>query len=66
MVIETITSPEMHAIETNAQYYGISLLQLMETAGRNVAEEIALRFNPKETSKFLGNTKQCISGKDES
>lgn len=39
----------MRAIETNAEYYGISLLQLMETAGRNVAEEIASRFNPKRT-----------------
>jgi len=49
MVTETITSPEMRALETNAEYYGISLLQLMETAGRNVAEEIASRFNPKKT-----------------
>ena len=46
---ETITSPKMRAVETNAEYYGISLLQLMETAGRNVAEEIASRFNPKRT-----------------
>jgi NAD(P)H-hydrate epimerase len=37
----------MRAIETNAEYYGISLLQLMEAAGRNVADEIAARFNPK-------------------
>jgi hydroxyethylthiazole kinase-like uncharacterized protein yjeF len=49
MVNETVTIREMRAIETNAEYYGISLLQLMETAGRNVAEEIASRFNPKET-----------------
>ena len=49
MVTETITSPEMRALETNAAYYGISLLQLMETAGRNVAEEIASRFNSKKT-----------------
>ena len=49
MVTEMITSPEMRAAETNAEYYGISLLQLMETAGRNVAEEIASRFNPKKT-----------------
>jgi NAD(P)H-hydrate epimerase len=49
MVTETITSSEMRAVETNAEYYGISLLQLMETAGRNVAEEIASRFNPKKT-----------------
>ncbi len=46
---ETISTPEMRAIETNAEYFGISLLQLMETAGRNVAEEIAARFQPKKT-----------------
>ncbi|MFA5365590.1 MAG: NAD(P)H-hydrate dehydratase, partial [Candidatus Bathyarchaeia archaeon] len=44
---ETVTSHEMRAIETNAEYYGVSLLQLMEAAGRNIAEEIASRFNPK-------------------
>jgi len=49
MVTETITTPEMRALETNAEYYGISLLQLMETAGRNIAEEIAARFQPKKT-----------------
>ena len=49
MVTETINTAEMRAYETNAEYYGISLLQLMETAGRNVAEEIAARFNPKKT-----------------
>ncbi|MBT8172034.1 NAD(P)H-hydrate dehydratase [Candidatus Bathyarchaeota archaeon] len=49
MVTNTITSSEMRAIETNAEYFGISLLQLMENAGRNVAEEIASRFNYKKT-----------------
>ena len=49
MVTETVTSPEMRAIETNAEYFGVSLLQLMETAGRNVAEEIAARFKAKKT-----------------
>jgi hydroxyethylthiazole kinase-like uncharacterized protein yjeF len=49
MVDETITSPEMRALEINSEYFGISRLQLMETAGRNVAEEIALRFKPKKT-----------------
>ena len=49
MVTETITTPEMRALETNAEYYGISLLQLMETAGRNVADEIAARFQPNKT-----------------
>jgi len=49
MADETITTPEMRALETNAEYYGVSLLQLMETAGRNVAEEIAARFQPNKT-----------------
>ena len=47
MVTETINSSEMRLVETNAEYYGISLLQLMETAGRNVAEEIASRLAQK-------------------
>src|SRR4030065_2858990 len=38
-----ISSREMRALETNAEYFGISLLQLMENAGRNVAAEIASR-----------------------
>ncbi len=41
---ETITSKNMRAIESNAEYFGISLLQLMENAGRNVALEIDNRF----------------------
>jgi NAD(P)H-hydrate epimerase len=39
-----ISSREMRALETNAEYFGISLLQLMENAGRNIATEIATRF----------------------
>ncbi|MCW4009566.1 MAG: NAD(P)H-hydrate dehydratase [Candidatus Bathyarchaeota archaeon] len=41
---ENITSRDMRALETNAVYFGISLLQLMENAGRNVAAEICSRF----------------------
>jgi NAD(P)H-hydrate epimerase len=40
-----ITSLEMRTLEINAEYFGISLLQLMENAGRNVAAEIASRFS---------------------
>lgn len=40
----TIMSREMRALEVNAQYFGISRLQLMENAGCSVAEEIASRF----------------------
>jgi NAD(P)H-hydrate epimerase len=44
-----ITTNEMRALETNAEYYGITKLQLMENAGRNVAAEVSSRFKPKET-----------------
>lgn len=47
MGLETINSQSMRALETNAEYFGISLLQLMENAGRNVALEINARFKPK-------------------
>ena len=46
--LQAITSREMRALEVNAEYFGISLLQLMENAGRNVAVDIAQRF---ETGK---------------
>ena len=39
-----ISSREMRALEINAEYFGVSPLQLMENAGRNVAVEIASRF----------------------
>jgi ADP-dependent NAD(P)H-hydrate dehydratase / NAD(P)H-hydrate epimerase len=45
---EDITSREMRALEVNAEYFGVSLLQLMENAGRNVAAEIASRFTHDE------------------
>ena len=38
-----ISSREMRALEVNAEYFGITLLQLMENAGRNVAAEAASR-----------------------
>ena len=34
----------MRALEVNAEYYGVSLLQLMENAGRSVAQEAIQRF----------------------
>ena len=44
-----ITSREMRALEMNSEYYGVSRLQLMENAGRSVADEIFSRFKPKNT-----------------
>lgn len=48
MALENITSREMRALEVNAEYFGISLLQLMENAGRGVAEEISARFKKSQ------------------
>ncbi|MEM3783637.1 MAG: NAD(P)H-hydrate dehydratase [Candidatus Bathyarchaeia archaeon] len=44
-----ITSSEMRALELNAEYFGVSQLQLMENAGRNVALEIASKFKPDQS-----------------
>jgi NAD(P)H-hydrate epimerase len=50
-----ISSRDMRALETNAEYYGISLLQLMENAGHNVASNIASRFEPsRRVAIFCG------------
>jgi hydroxyethylthiazole kinase-like uncharacterized protein yjeF len=50
-----ITSREMRALEANAQYFGISLLQLMENAGRSVAQEVIMRFQKnKKVVVFCG------------
>lgn len=46
---EDITSREMHALEINAEYFGVSRLQLMENAGHSIASEISARFQPKKT-----------------
>jgi hydroxyethylthiazole kinase-like uncharacterized protein yjeF len=53
MQTPTINSKDMRAIETNAEYYGISLLQLMENAGRAVATEISDRFNEDHAIVFF-------------
>jgi len=44
---EAVTAREMRAIEMNAEYLGVSKLQLMESAGRSVAEAVKERFTPK-------------------
>ena len=57
MALEKImTTREIKALDVNAEYFGISRLQLMENAGRNVAVEIASRFRPQdaEIAVFCG------------
>jgi NAD(P)H-hydrate epimerase len=45
----SITSREMRALELNSEYFGVSRLQLMENAGKSLAEEVANRFKPDKT-----------------
>jgi hydroxyethylthiazole kinase-like uncharacterized protein yjeF len=45
----SVTSREMRALELNAEYFGVSRLQLMENAGHNVALEVASRFKREKT-----------------
>jgi len=54
-MLEPITSREMRALELNAEYLGVSQLQLMENAGHSIALEIASRFKPdKPVAIFCG------------
>ena len=46
---QTIKGREMRSLETNSEYFGFSRLQMMENAGRTVANEIASRFSLKDT-----------------
>ncbi len=54
--IRTLSSVEMAALETNAEYFGVSTLQLMENAGSAVAREIARRFDIKNRITFFAGT----------
>ena len=55
MQANTITNREMRALETNAEYFGINLLQLMENAGAKVTREVIARFpKTKKITIFCG------------
>jgi len=47
-LIEAVSSAVMKAIELNAEYLGVSRVQLMENAGYAIAREIASRVKPRE------------------
>jgi hydroxyethylthiazole kinase-like uncharacterized protein yjeF len=48
MVNDFVTSSEMRALEVNAEYFGVSRVQLMEVAGLQVSSEISSRFKPEK------------------
>jgi|Deesub1362A_J573_1020465.scaffolds.fasta_scaffold00841_3 NAD(P)H-hydrate epimerase len=52
--MNTITSSEMAAVDTNCEYHGLSRLQLMENAGRGLADEISKRFDGGKITILAG------------
>jgi NAD(P)H-hydrate epimerase len=46
---EVVTSREMRALELNAEYFGVSQIQLMENAGVAVANVVRARFRSLKT-----------------
>ncbi len=54
MNTETYTSLEMRRLELNSEYLGISVQQLMENAGKAVADEIASRFDSNSRIIIFG------------
>ena len=48
-----ITSEEMEILDINCEYYGLSRLQLMENAGKSVADEIAKRLYKIQKGEVL-------------
>ncbi len=52
--MKTIGSQEMYALDLNCEYFGLSRLQLMENAGRGLAEEIVSRFDCGKVVIYAG------------
>ncbi|MGD0689607.1 MAG: NAD(P)H-hydrate dehydratase [Candidatus Bathyarchaeia archaeon] len=51
-----ITSLEATILDRNSEYLGVSTLQLMENAGRSVADEIVARFGAGSSVVIYGGT----------
>lgn len=52
--METITSRDMRVLDINCEFFGLSRLQLMENAGKTVADEIKKRFEGGKVAIFCG------------
>ncbi len=53
--MEVISSEEMFALDTNCRYYGLTTLQLMENAGKSVADAVKKRFESGTICVFAGS-----------
>ena len=54
MGMEYITVEEMRALEANADYFGVGYGDLMENAGKAVADVIVARYSPRRTLVVCG------------
>ncbi len=52
--MEVISVRDMQALDINCEYFGLSRLQLMENAGKGLAEEITKRFEKGKIAIFAG------------
>ncbi len=52
--MEVISARDMQILDINCEYFGLSRLQLMENAGRGLADEIAKRFDGGRIIIFAG------------
>lgn len=52
--MRVVTSEDMVITDANCEYYGLSRLQLMENAGRAVAEEVKKRFRDGKVMVIAG------------
>ncbi len=52
--MESISSVEMEILDTNCEYYGLSRIQLMENAGKALADEVRKRFENGEIIIIAG------------
>jgi len=51
-----LSAVELMILDRNSEYLGVSTLQLMENAGRSVADEVAARFGTGSSVLFYGAT----------
>ena len=52
--MDTISSRDMQILDINCEYFGLSRLQLMENAGKALADEISRRFEYGKVVIFAG------------
>lgn len=54
METNTISSRDMQILDMNCEYFGLSRLQLMENAGKGLADEVSRRFEAGKVVVFAG------------